>query len=165
VWTGTMPNNITVPTGGQISLTYTDFDASYAFDILYDSNTFPSQVEVATATGITVNSVAVYNAPFPGGTPITSTPAGQPAFVRFTVSDPFGASDITSAALVFRNSSGGTVVSTTLNDANVVASTAGSKTYQFAWTPLTGDTFSVNVTAHEGTEGVTGTGQTTVTTT
>src|SRR5262249_13250891 len=31
-WTGTVPNNVTVPTGGQISLTLTDFDSTYAFN-------------------------------------------------------------------------------------------------------------------------------------
>jgi uncharacterized repeat protein (TIGR01451 family) len=165
VWTGTVPNNVTVPAGGQIALTYTDFDAGYTFNILFDSETYPSQVQVATATAITVNSLGVFNAPFPGGSQVTTTPAGQPAFVRFTVSDPFGASDITSADVVIKNSSGGTVLSTTLTDANVVASTAGSKTYEVAWTPPTGDTFTVNVTAHEGTEGVTATGQTTITAT
>jgi uncharacterized repeat protein (TIGR01451 family) len=165
VWTGTLPNNVTIPTGGQIALTYTDFQTSYSFNILYGSQTDPSQVQVATATGITVNSLGVFNAPFPGGSPVTSTPAGQRAFVRFTVSDPFGKSDITSADVVIKNSSGGTVLSTTLTDANVVASTAGSKTYELAWTPPTGDTFSVTVTAHEGTEGVTATSQTTITAT
>ena len=59
-----------------------------------------------TATGITVNSLSVYSAPFPGGSPITTTTAGQPAYVRFTISDPFGASDITSADVVIKNSSG-----------------------------------------------------------
>jgi uncharacterized repeat protein (TIGR01451 family) len=165
VWTGTVQNNLTIPTGDEISLTYTDFDTGYSFNILYGSETDPSQVQVATATAITVDSVAVFNAPFPCGSPVTATPAGQPAFVRFTVSDPFGASDITSADLVIKNSSGGTVLSMTLTDANVVASTAGSKTYEFAWTPPTGDTFSITVTAHEGTEGVTATGQTTITAT
>src|SRR5262249_38541110 len=57
------------------------------------------------------------------------------------------------------------VLSTTLTDTSVVASTAGSKTYEFAWTPPTGDTFTITVTAHEGTEGVTATGQTPITTT
>jgi uncharacterized repeat protein (TIGR01451 family) len=164
-WTGSIPNNEAVPTGGQISLTLTDFDSTYSFNVLYDSNTFPSQVQLATATGIAVTSLGVYGAAYPGGSPITTTPAGQPAFVRFTVSDPFGAADITSADLVIKNSAGGTVVSTTLTNANVVASTAGSKTYEFAWTPLSGDTFTVTVTAHEGTEGVTATGQTTITAT
>src|SRR5262249_51517579 len=64
-----------------------------------------------------------------------------------------------------KNSSGGTVLSTTLTNANVVASTAGSKTYELAWTPPAGDTFTITVTAHEGTEGVTATGQTTITAT
>src|SRR5262249_4819979 len=40
-WTGTIPNNATVPTGGQISMTLTDFESSYAFNILYDSKTYP----------------------------------------------------------------------------------------------------------------------------
>ena len=129
---------MTVPTGGQISLTLTDFDSTYSFNILYDSSTYPSQVQIATATGIDVSSLGVYERRIPAGTPLTTTAAGQPAYVRFTVTDPFGASDITSADLVIKNSSGGTVVSTTLTDANVVASTAGSKTYEYAWTPTVG---------------------------
>jgi uncharacterized repeat protein (TIGR01451 family) len=165
VWTGTMQNNVTVPTGGQIALTYISFDIAYSFNILYGSETDPSQVEVATATAITVDSLGIFNTPFPGGSPVTDTPAGRPAFVRFTVSDPFGKSDITSADVVIKNSAGGTVLSTTLTDANVVASTPGSKTYELAWTPPLGDTFSINVTAHEGTEGVTATRQTTITAT
>src|SRR6516225_8982846 len=120
---------------------------------------------MATATGIMVTSLAVYNAPYSGGSPITTTPAGQPAYVRFTLTDPFGTSDITSADVVIKNSSGGTVLTTTLTDTSVVASSAGSKTYQLAWTPMTADTYTINVTAHEGTEGVTATGQTTITAT
>jgi uncharacterized repeat protein (TIGR01451 family) len=165
VWTGTVANNVTVPTGGQIALTYTANDSNYAFNILYDSKTYPSQVQMATATGIMVTSLAVYNAPYSGGSPITTTPAGQPAYVRFTLTDPFGTSDITSADVVIKNSSGGTVLTTTLTDTSVVASSAGSKTYQLAWTPMTADTYTINVTAHEGTEGVTATGQTTITAT
>src|SRR4029077_11361163 len=110
-WNGTIPNNETVPTGGQISLILTDYDSTYSFNILYDSTTNPSQIQVATATAITVSSLGVYGAAYPGGSPHTTTPAGQPAFVRFTVSDPFGAADITSADLLIKNSAGGTVVS------------------------------------------------------
>ena len=118
---------------------------------------------MATATGIAIDSLGVYAAPYPGGSPIIDTPAGQPAFIRFTVSDPFGAADITSADLVIKNSSGAIVLSTTLTDTSVVASTAGSKTYEYAWTPPIGDTFTIIVTAHEGTEGVTATDQTPIT--
>src|SRR6185295_10458393 len=139
-------------------LTLTDFDSSYAFNILYDSSTYPSQVQVATATAIAVNALGVYGLPFPAGTPLTTTAAGQPAYVRFTISDPFGAADITSADLVIKNSSGGTVVSTTLT--SFVDSTAGSKTFEYVWTPPIADTFTIIVTAHEGTEGVTATDQT-----
>src|SRR6185295_19213408 len=128
-------------------LTLTDFDSSYAFNILYDSSTYPSQVQVATATAIAVNALGVYGLPFPAGTPLTTTAAGQPAFVRFTVSDPFGAADITSADLVIKNSAGGIVVSTTLTNTSVVASTAGSKTYEYVWVPPIADTFTIIVTA------------------
>jgi len=140
-WTGTVPQNVTVPTGGQISLTVSDFDSSYSFNLLYDSKTYPSQVQVATATGIDITSLGIYDSPYPAGTPLATTPAGVPAYVRVTVSDPFGASDITSADLVIKNSSGATVLSTTLT--STVASTAGSKTYELGWTPPTGDTFSL----------------------
>src|SRR5262249_25993916 len=88
-WNGTVPNNVTVPTGGQISLTVTDFDSTYSFNLLYDSTTDPSQVQVATATGIAVSALGVYGARFPADSPITTTTAGQPVYVRFTVTDPF----------------------------------------------------------------------------
>jgi uncharacterized repeat protein (TIGR01451 family) len=165
VWTGSFSNNVTVPTGGQIALTLTDFDSSYSFNVLYDSATYPSQVQVTTATAITVSSLDVFGSPFPAGSPLTTTAAGAPAYVRFSVSDPFGAADITSADVVIKNSSGGTVLSTSVTDTNVVASTAGSKTYELAWTPPIADTFTITVTAHEGTEGVTATRQTTITAT
>src|SRR5262249_39746205 len=157
-WNGTVPNNVTVPTGGQISLTVTDFDSTYSFNLLYDSTTDPSQVQVATATGIAVSALGVYGARFPADSPITTTTAGQPVYVRFTVTDPFGASDITSADVVIKNSGGGTVFSTTLTSA--VDSTPGSKTFETPWTPMAGDNFTITVTAHEGTEGVTATSQT-----
>ena len=70
-WTGSVPNNVTVPTGGQISLTLTDYDSTYSFNVLYDSKTNPSQVQVSTATAITVDSVGVYGSPYPGGSPLT----------------------------------------------------------------------------------------------
>ena len=146
-WTGTVPSNVTVPTGGQISLTLTDFDSTYSFNILYDSSTFPSQVQLATATGIDVSSLGVYGAPFPGGTPLTTVPPAA-RVCPLHRDRPVRRADITSADLVIQNSSGGTVVSTTLTDADVVASTAGSKTYEFAWTPMSADTFTVIVTAH-----------------
>src|SRR5262249_37312002 len=95
----------------------------------------------------------------------TSTPAGQSAFVRFTVSDPFGAADITGADGGIKNSSGDTLFSTTLNEDDFVASTAGSKTFEVEGTPPPRRPLSGNVTAHEGTEGVTATGQTTITAT
>ena len=156
---------MTVPTGGQVSLTLLDFDSTYNFNILYDSSTYPSKVQLATATAITVDSLGLYTAAYPGGSAITTTEVGQPVYVRFTISDPFGASDITGADLVIKNSQGVTVASASLTDTSVVASTAGSKTYQYAWTPLTADTFTLVVTAHEGTEGVTATKETTFTTT
>jgi hypothetical protein len=96
---------------------------------------------------------------------LTTTVAGTPAVVRVTATDPFGAGDLTSGDLVIQNSSSGMVVSTTLTDASVVASTPGSKTYEYPWTPLSDDTFTVFVTAHEGTEGVTATSQTVIVTT
>src|SRR4029079_5314027 len=103
-WTGTVPQNVTVPAGNRLSLTLTSFDSTYSFNLLYDSSTYPSQVQIATATAIKIDSLGVYGAPYPGGSSLISTPAGQPAYIRFTVSDPFGAADITGADLVIKNS-------------------------------------------------------------
>jgi uncharacterized repeat protein (TIGR01451 family) len=161
-WTGSMPSAVTVPAGGQISLTLIDYETSYAFNLLYDSSTYPSQAHLSTSTAIGVSALGVYGTPFPGGSPVAPMEAGVAAYVRLTVADPFGASDVTSADLLITNGLGATVASVTLTDANVVASTAGSKTYELAWTPPAADTFTFQVTAHEGTEGITATAQTTL---
>jgi hypothetical protein len=50
---------------------------SYSFNLLYDSSTYPSQVQVESATYIDVSALGVFASP-----PLTEIPAGQPAFVR-----------------------------------------------------------------------------------
>ena len=83
-WTGTIPNNVTVPTGGQISLTLTDFDSSYSFNILYDSSTYPSQVQVATATAIDDRLPGGLRSAVPGR--LADRPRPRPASPRSSAS-------------------------------------------------------------------------------
>jgi uncharacterized repeat protein (TIGR01451 family) len=157
-WTGTLANAVTVPSGEAIQLVVTSYESSYGFKVLYDSATYPSQVIMDAQTVIAVDSVGVYSAAYPGGgSPITNINPPSTVYVRPVVSDPFGAADITSVDVVIKDSGGNTVVSQTLTTA--VASTAGTKTFEYAWNtalyPI--GLYDIIVTAHEGTEGVTAT--------
>jgi len=115
-----------------------------------------SRVDVTSSTVVKVESVAVYNATYPGGTTVSSTfDNGATLYLRSVVSDPFGSFDITGADYALFNNAntqvGVTVGMTQVND-NVAA---GERTYQTAFTTpaFTGSAYSLRVTAREGTEG------------
>ncbi len=90
-------------------------------------------VNLPTTTVISVNSIGVYDAPYPGGNLIPTPANGQIVYVRTVVSDPFGAYDITSLPLAIDGPGTGDDVSVTLTEPNVVASTPCAKTYEYVW--------------------------------
>ena len=120
-WSTPLTGAVTVPSGQAIALTVTNSGAT-PVQVLYDSSTYPSQVSLPTTTVIDLTSLQVYDAAYPGGSLVLSPYPGQTVYVRVTATDPFGAADITSAALTLAGAP------VTLNDTYVVASTANSKT-------------------------------------
>lgn len=152
--------------GEAMTLEVTTAQTGVAFTIDYDSTTKPSKITLPTTTVIAVDSLGVYDAPYPGGALISTPASGTTVYVRSTASDPFGHADITSMGLSIDGPGTGGDVSTTLGAGQVVATTTGAKTYEYAWTVgLTTGVYNLAVTAHEGTEGIQATSATTVTVT
>ncbi|MCX6049084.1 MAG: hypothetical protein NT075_28620, partial [Chloroflexi bacterium] len=155
VWTGVLASNTTVPTGQQIFLTLKTSEPGVAFKFFYDSATYPSRVQLTTTTVIDVTSLGLYDAPYPGGTLLTGAANGQTVYVRAAVSDPFGASDITTSTVTLTDPNN-TPSTVTLSGGNLVASTTGSKTFEYVWnTSVVQGIYNVQVTSHEGYEAIT----------
>jgi uncharacterized repeat protein (TIGR01451 family) len=149
--------------GDVFALDITTAQSGLAFTVDFDSSTKPSKITLPTTTVIHVDSLGVYDAPYPGGSLITGPAGGSTVYVRSTASDPFGAYDITSMGLSIDGPGAASDLSTTLNAGNVVASNAGTKTYEYAWTVgATEGTYNVVVTANEGSEGIQATRATSV---
>ncbi|MCO6457238.1 MAG: carboxypeptidase regulatory-like domain-containing protein, partial [Pirellulaceae bacterium] len=159
-WTTNVSGLQVVETGNSLELEITSNESLFGFRVLYDSATYPSQIVVDTTTVINVSSLNVFSAAYPGGMVISSANPGDTVYLRTTVTDPFGADDITDVDLIITDSLNNIIVNTTLDDTDVVdpslpAPTSNYKTYQYAWTlPLTAGDFTVTVIANEGTEGV-----------
>lgn len=154
---------VTVPSGQAITLDITSAVTGVTYQINYDSVSAASRVTLPTTTVIHTDLVGVYDAPYPGGTLVTSPANGQILYVRALVGDPFGAYDITSVPLAIDGPGTTGDINVTLTDANVVASTAATKLYQYEWrTGSTPGAYSVVATAKEGYESITSQRSTTV---
>lgn len=104
---------------------------------------------------INVDSVSIYNAAYPGGSLLATSPSGTTVYVRSTVSDPFGSYDITAASIVITDSTG-TVRVNNAAMTQVFDSGAATKTYQYTYAiPASGPAgaWTFRVSAVEGTEG------------
>jgi len=163
-WTFSLSGASTIATGNQVVFDITNVPAGVSFDLKYDSDSYPSKIDLPTNDLITVDELKVYDDAYAAGTAITSTTNGQTVYVRVTVSDPFGNADITSTDLVIAlpASCSGSDITATLTDTDVVATTAGTKTYEYKWvTGVCQGEHTVSVTAKEGYEGtITATQQT-----
>jgi uncharacterized repeat protein (TIGR01451 family)/fimbrial isopeptide formation D2 family protein len=118
----------------------------------------PSHVDLPATTVISVDSIGLYNAAYPGGSTVASVTAGTTVYIRTVVSDPFGSYDIVSAPAITIKDPGNT---TLVNAAamTLVATGAESpsltKTYQYQYTVpgSPAGNWSISVRAAEGTEG------------
>ena len=153
VWSGTLGSAINIPAGVAIRYLISNSVANTAFHVDYDSTTKPSRISLPTTTAIHVNSLAVYDAPYPGGNLVTSPTAGSSLYVRANVSDPFGNYDITSVGFNITAPAGGANVST--NVTAPVGTDSTSATFEFQWqTDSTTGNYNIAATAHEGSEGI-----------
>ncbi len=153
-WSGALGAGVNIPTGEAVSLTVTsNLAAGNSFRIQYDSQTKPSVIQLPASTVIEVESLGLYDAPYPGGNPVTAANNGATIYVRTAVSDPFGHADITSLDLAIDGPGTNGDVTTTLTDSSAVSSSGAEKIYEYAWTTGTVEGgFSIAVTAHEGLE-------------
>ena len=164
VWTGTLTSNVTVAAGNAISCVVSNGQAGVSFKVNYGSLTNASQILLPTTTVISVQSVGIYDAPYPGGNLQTAPYNGQTLYARVVVSDPFGNYDITSLGLAITAPSPSANVNVTLTNANIVATNSTSETYEYVWqTGATVGGYTITATANEGTEGVTNSASTAVT--
>ena len=156
VWSGVLGSNVTVPSGQFISYTISNGLSGVAFHVNYDSTNTPSKIILPASTVININTLGVYDAPYPGGNLVTTPVAGATLYVRANVSDPFGNYDIKSLGINIVAPSPGANVSVNLAGTNYVATNSISATYEYAWQtgPTTGN-YNLTATANEGTEGVT----------
>ncbi len=75
-FTGALGADVLVPAGQSIVLVITSAQSGVTFTIQYDSQTKPSKIELPVSTFIDVNSLNVYNAPYPGGSIIDGAVSG-----------------------------------------------------------------------------------------
>lgn len=153
-WSYNLASTVTVPSSQSISLAITNsIGGNIPFEVQYDSLTKPSQVQLPAANFINVDSVATYDAAYPGGSVVTFGNGTLTRYLRAVVSDPFGASDITSLKFEILPPTGAPVWVT----ATQVASTASTKTFEYVWPAaqhVTGGTYQIKAAASEGTEGL-----------
>ncbi len=156
-----LPSAINFAASEAMTLDITTAQSGVTFTVDYDSATKPSKITLPTTTVITTGTPVIYDAPYPGGSPITSLIAGSTAYIRTTASDPFGYYDITSMGVIIANSTPTTIVTTT---ASVVGTPTGAdKTFEYAWAvPITTGTYSISIQANEGSEGINARSATTV---
>jgi large repetitive protein len=155
VWTGTLATNYTLPATTVITYVVTNNIAGTAFHVNYDSTNSASQIVLPASTVIAFSGFAVYDAPYPGGSLVTTPVAGTTLYVRAAVTDPFGSYDITSLGLAFTAPNTNNNFSVTLNDTSAVFTNASTKIYEYVWNtgPALGN-YTIAATANEGSEGV-----------
>jgi len=118
-----------------------------------------ARVELNSQTVINVDSLAVYSAPFSGGSPVATAQSGSTVYIRAQVSDPFGYDDISGATLTLKDPGNNPVApsgSAVYTPATTPAAPAGTKVFEYSYAiPASGPAgnWSVRVTAQEGTEG------------
>ncbi len=168
VLNGTPTNHtFAVPIGGDINLlagqtisltvtNVTPVTGNATFRVFPESGGNNSQIGLTSETVINVDSVQFYDAPYPGGSLVTSLLPGATVYARAVVSDPFGSFDISNADIDITDANGTPVV-VSVAMTEVADSGVATKTYEFAHAiPGTGPlgTWSVVVTADEGSEGI-----------
>ncbi|WP_309400096.1 SdrD B-like domain-containing protein [Cerasicoccus maritimus] len=156
-WSGTLDADVTIDPGDAVEFGLVNA-AGIAFDILYDSGTYPSAIALPATTVIDVENVDVYDAPYPDGTLVTDGFVGQKFYIRTTISDPFGTSDISNPGIQITDPNSINLLTPDPSDlssvASLIASDADSLTYEYEWqTPATDGLYTITVSADEGTEG------------
>ena len=151
--------DINLPASSTISLTVTNVtpgSGNAAFRVFPEDSGNNSRIELTSETVINVDSVQIFDAPYPGGSLITSALPNTTVYARSTISDPFGSYDISTAAITIVDANGANAV-TNASMTEVLDSNAATKIYQYAYTIPSAASlgaWTFVVTADEGTEGI-----------
>ncbi|EDY87169.1 conserved domain protein [gamma proteobacterium HTCC5015] len=118
-----------------------------------------SRITLPAETVINVDEIGVYSQSYatnPSATPVAGIEAGNTAYVRIEVSDPFGSFDITAADITLTDAASNVQVNAAAMT-EVFDSSAATKIYEYVYNvpafPNLG-TWRADVTAYEGTEGL-----------
>lgn len=147
-------------TSGQDIILEIENDTTSAGNAIIHSklSSVESSVVLDADTVINVDSIDFYDS---SGTPLTGGPpvqieAGQDIRIETTISDPFGAFDITSAMLTLTDPT----FATQLNNVAMteISTGSGTKTYRYTYsvpaaTSVSPGTWTATITANEGSEG------------
>jgi uncharacterized repeat protein (TIGR01451 family) len=147
----------TVPAGATISLQVenTTNQANRAIRIHPVDGPDRSNVGLTSNTVISVQSVATYDAAYPGGAATPSVAPGSTVFMRAVVSDPFGSFDITGANITLLDPNGATVLNNVAMTQQSPDPTPATRIYELSFNvPAAGPAgaWTMRVTAREGTE-------------
>lgn len=156
-WSGVLGADVVVDPGQTVELVVAN-NSGQTINFLYDSGAYPSAISLPATTVVDVESVQAYDQPFPNGTPVSDAYVGQKLYIRTTISDPFGATDITNETIQITDPSGNNLLSPNpsllSSVGSLVASNTESRTYEYEWqTPATDGAYTISVSADEGTEG------------
>jgi uncharacterized repeat protein (TIGR01451 family) len=126
-----------------------------------NGTTFPgsySNLNFTTTTVIKIDAAAVYSQPASAGNATKAAYGGnENVYVRATVSDPFGTSDISSVSVTIKDPGGSVVAVGNMTPLTDTDTTDGSLSYEFIFTVPTNATrggWTAAITANEGVEGL-----------
>ena len=150
---------LTIPAGSYFTLDVENTTGTNNRDVIvsFASGTNDSRIELNSASVINVDTVATYDATYPGGAATASFNRGATAYIRAVVSDPFGSFDISGATITLLDANGATQINAQTMT-QVADSGAATKTYQYTYaipSNAAAGNWTVRVTANEGVEGVT----------
>jgi uncharacterized repeat protein (TIGR01451 family) len=161
--TFTIPNAaaLTFPAGSTFTLTIRQTAPSSGSSVtrIYPNGATAgtySRVDLFSTTVINVDSVAAYSAAYPGGSVPSSFLPSATAFLRTTISDPFGSFDIANARVTLLDPANNTVLNSVLMT-QVFDSNAATRIYETPYViPASGSlgAWTVRVVGTEGTEGL-----------
>ena len=152
-----LSSETTIPAGDTLSLRIRNQHSGVFYLYPYYQNQ-NSKLTLDALTVVNVDIVAFYDAPYPGGTVLTTCNGSETVYVRAVVSDPFGSFDISSAALTLTSSAGDEVVRGVAMTEVTTEANGAHKTYEYAFqnwpVPAVSGNWTARVTAEEGTEGL-----------
>lgn len=116
---------------------------------------YTSQVKLSSYSVINIDSLAAYNAAYPGGTAMPFVMLDSTVYLRAVISDPFGYADITNTTITIVDPNGTVVVNNQV--LTPVASSGATSTFEFA-APVPANTtkgaWKVTLNTKEGYENI-----------